>query len=189
MTSPSASSTASFSDFLDFDTDGEWEVSKARGPAIHAPAEVRDIVVTTYRVEWLDISDPENEFYAKNHIVSAVIFAESHHIAGKKYFAARLSMELSETLKEVKDHRSSEQSNFLRVLSSLIFFFFNQGHGNREHYHPGVYEISLLTYSDPTDGAAHSRTYTLKEGTTIGRFIEKVISRQIHLGRQVERVW
>ncbi|KIO27453.1 hypothetical protein M407DRAFT_232698 [Tulasnella calospora MUT 4182] len=79
---------------IDFNKDGQWDAQELEGPAIHAPADIRDIVVTTYRVEWLNISDPQTNFYAKNHMVSAVVFATPQFIGDKDYMSARLSEEI-----------------------------------------------------------------------------------------------
>ena len=52
---------------INFDTHGTWDANLFAGPAIHAPAAVRNIIVIDYVVQWLDISDPEANFFAKNH--------------------------------------------------------------------------------------------------------------------------
>ena len=80
---------------VDFDHDGEWDEEDQIGPAIHAPAYVKDIVVNKYRIEWLNLSEPETDFYSKNHMVATLIFAETVTIDDVDYSSARISMELS----------------------------------------------------------------------------------------------
>jgi hypothetical protein len=60
---------------MDFDNDGEWDDDEQTGPAIHTPSVIKDIIVNEYRIEWLNLSQPEENFYAKNHIVATVTFA------------------------------------------------------------------------------------------------------------------
>ena len=59
---------------MDFDHVGEWEEKDQNGHAIHAPNIIRNIVVTRYRVEWLNLSEPLINFYAKNHMVATLLF-------------------------------------------------------------------------------------------------------------------
>ena len=79
---------------MDFDRDGEWDEYYQIGPAIHAPDNVKNIVVDEYRIEWLNMAEPEDDFYAKNHMVATLIFAEAVTINDVEYGSARLSMEL-----------------------------------------------------------------------------------------------
>ncbi|SRR5258708_4827005 len=78
---------------IDFDTEGFWDFDEAQGPAIHVPDQVKNIVVTQYRIEWLNMSIPDEDFYAKNHMVAVVEFAQSTMIDREEYSSARLSME------------------------------------------------------------------------------------------------
>jgi len=70
---------------LNFNTDGTWDAQELKGPAIHAPTAIRNIAVTTYRMEWLNLSDPKTDFYAKNHMVASVVFATPQWIGGADY--------------------------------------------------------------------------------------------------------
>lgn len=79
---------------MDFDTNGRWNSEAAEGPAIHTPDNIKAIAVTNFRVEWLNASEPEQGFYAKNHIVASIEFAEDQVINGETYRSARLSVEL-----------------------------------------------------------------------------------------------
>ena len=79
---------------MDFDTDGEWDEKDQIGPAIHAPLDVKAIVVNQYRVEWLNLSDPKDKYYAKNHMVATLRFAKPEYIGDKRYSSARISVEL-----------------------------------------------------------------------------------------------
>ena len=81
---------------MNFDSDGSWDAEEQSGPAIHAPPNIKDIFVAGYRVEWLNISDPEKNFFAKNHMVATLLFAEPKIIDGTRFSSARLSMELGE---------------------------------------------------------------------------------------------
>lgn len=80
---------------MDFDNDGEWNNVQQKGPAVHAPLDIKNIPIMGYRVEWLNMSKPEENFYAKNHMVAMLAFTESKGIGKKTYKAARISMELS----------------------------------------------------------------------------------------------
>ena len=78
---------------MDFDRDGAWNDQVQLGPAIHCPQGIKDIVVDKYRVEWLNMSDPVEDFYAKNHMVAGLVFAQPRVISGVEYQGARISME------------------------------------------------------------------------------------------------
>ena len=73
---------------MDFNHDGTWSESQ-QGPAIHAPDNVKNIIVEKYRIEWLNISDPKENFYAKNHMVATLVFSEGVIINNLNYFSAR----------------------------------------------------------------------------------------------------
>jgi len=79
---------------MDFDTNGLWDYETAEGPAIHTPDNIKAIAITNFRVEWLNASEPDQGFYAKNHIVASVEFAKAQTINEETYLAARLSVEL-----------------------------------------------------------------------------------------------
>lgn len=85
---------------MDFDNDGRWNDQKQAGPAIHTPSAIKHTIINEYRIEWLDLSEPENNFYAKNHMVATVKFTTPQFFNGKKYLSARISMETG-TEKEV----------------------------------------------------------------------------------------
>lgn len=80
---------------LNFNTDGTWDAQELEGPAIHAPAAIRNIIANRYRVEWLDMSNPKTNFYAKNHMVASVVFDTPQWIEGTEYKSARLSVEVN----------------------------------------------------------------------------------------------
>ncbi|KIO27443.1 hypothetical protein M407DRAFT_232693 [Tulasnella calospora MUT 4182] len=148
---------------IDFNNDGKWDVWGQEGPAIHAPADVRDIVVTTYRVEWLNVSDPNTNFYSKNHMVSAVVFARPQWIGGKEYMSARLSEELNFNVQP--------EDQVPGVLSILRC---------GEDYAPGTYTLALQKHDAVSIRAVHSRTYTLRAATTIGMLIDAITSKYMH---------
>lgn len=85
---------------IDFNSDGEWDVEKHEGPAIHAPDGVKAIAITGYRIEWLDMSEPSIEFYPKNHMVGTAIFATSQWFMGVESKSARISMEVDVEVSE-----------------------------------------------------------------------------------------
>ena len=89
---------------MNFDKDGEWNEEVQVGPAIHAPDNARKIVVDGYRIEWLNLSEPQNNFYAKNHMVATLIFAETATMNDVEYSTARLSMELGSGGKVAEIH-------------------------------------------------------------------------------------
>ena len=78
---------------MNFDNYGKWSGRSLTGPAVHAPANVKAIVISTYRIEWLNMSDLDNDFYAKNHMIATLVFAQDEWINGHVYKSARLSME------------------------------------------------------------------------------------------------
>ncbi|KIO26489.1 hypothetical protein M407DRAFT_7785 [Tulasnella calospora MUT 4182] len=150
---------------LDFNTDGAWDPEELIGPAIHAPAEIKDIPISEFRVEWLKTPQP----YAKNHMVAAVTFAEPQLLNNKKYYSARLSMELGPEKK----------------VSGATKETYKPG----RQYFPGVYTVALLVYPMPTRRALHYVTYDLRQGTTIGTLINKVIAKKMHDRRLLEGMW
>lgn len=79
---------------MDFDKDGEWDNDTQSGPAIHTPQEIKNIAIKHFRVEWFNLSDPDRNFYSKNHMVGAVTFVEPYASNGVEYCSARISMEL-----------------------------------------------------------------------------------------------
>ncbi|KAL7922620.1 hypothetical protein ACQKWADRAFT_312853 [Trichoderma austrokoningii] len=150
--------------YVDFERDGKWNKKSQTGPAIHTPKDIRDIVVKSYRIEWLDLSEPKFDYYAKNHIVATVVFAASKTIGGVKYRSARLSMEVDE-VKIVGELATRPDTKSLRPGSE---------------YMPGVYTVKLLTYQSPTHRAPHHRTYPVRAGLTIGNLINKILERSMH---------
>jgi len=83
------------------------------GPAIHAPPDVRAIVLQqAFRIEFLNISTPKQALYAKNHITSMVTFVEPFLVDGTHYLSARISMELGPVA-------SLDSSNIGKVSSML----------------------------------------------------------------------
>ena len=91
---------------MDFDHDRKWDEEDQIGLAIHALAYVKYIVVEKYRIEWLNLSEPETDFYAKNHMVATLIFAETMTIDDVDYSLARISMELGIEKESHCDRRS-----------------------------------------------------------------------------------
>ncbi|EWC46698.1 hypothetical protein DRE_04185 [Drechslerella stenobrocha 248] len=87
--------------FVNFDTDGKWDNQNMVGPAVHTPQYVRNTIIIEYRIEWLNMSEPENDFYSKNHMVASAIFARPLKISNENYASARISMELSEDSRPV----------------------------------------------------------------------------------------
>src|SRR5258708_38341355 len=79
---------------MDFDNDGEWKNDKQTGPAIHTPSIIKNIIVNRYRIEWLNISLPDKDFYAKNHMVATVTFTTPQFFNNVEYLSARISLEL-----------------------------------------------------------------------------------------------
>lgn len=77
-----------------FDTDGEWDPLSLEGPAVHVPENIKNIAINKLRVEWLNVSSPDSNFYSKNHMITSLVFKEAVSIGGKLYRSARLSMEL-----------------------------------------------------------------------------------------------
>lgn len=102
---------------MDFNHDGTWSESQ-QGPAIHAPDNVKNIIVEKYRIEWLNISDPKENFYAKNHMVATLVFSEGVIINNLNYFSARLSMELGPE-ERVAEIVSQEVRNSTPILTSV----------------------------------------------------------------------
>ena len=100
MSSSSISSNVTSSDqdtengSVTFETVGEWDPNRAQGPAVVVPRDIKNIVLTKYRIEWLDVSSRDENYYAKNHIVASVTFAEYFRINSTSYSSARISMEL-----------------------------------------------------------------------------------------------
>jgi len=88
---------------INYDNDGEWSDQGLEGPAIHAPAHIKAIVINRYRIEWLDVSEPERDLYFKNHIVATAIFAQPVWINDREWSSARLSMEIERNDKVVAD--------------------------------------------------------------------------------------
>lgn len=78
---------------INFDSDGIWDIWRQAGPSIHCPDHIKNIVITEYRIEWLDMSRPESNSYVKNHMVSMVLFETPCAVGGKIYKSARISME------------------------------------------------------------------------------------------------
>jgi len=81
---------------IDFDSGETLDVKGQAGLAIHAPDRVNAIVVTKYHIKWLDISDPDTNFYPKNHMVGSMIFATPQRFGDVEYYSARISMEVDE---------------------------------------------------------------------------------------------
>ncbi|KIO24938.1 hypothetical protein M407DRAFT_8674 [Tulasnella calospora MUT 4182] len=146
---------------MDFNHDGAWDYQDQLGPAIHCPQIIKNIVVDEYRVEWLNMSDPDEDFYSKNHMAGGLAFTHPQVIGGVEYQGARISMEtgLIKKVVTVPGHDTWETG---------------------KHYNPGTFTVTLLKYSSVTQRAVHHRTYQLRQGTTIGHLIDKIIARQMH---------
>lgn len=92
-----------------------------RGPAIHAPLDIKQISVTVCRIEWLISSDPELGFYAKNHMCMILVFDHAVMIGRERYKSARLSIENPSNLGgEVADIVSQEVCNVHGVFLTSI---------------------------------------------------------------------
>ncbi|KAJ7803328.1 hypothetical protein B0H14DRAFT_2613430 [Mycena olivaceomarginata] len=146
---------------LDFDSDGSWETDLQSGPAIHAPAHIKNILIDSYRVEWLNLSEPDEDFYSKNHMVATLSFDAPVTIGDTGYSSARLSMELGERGKAVNLEATADRQP-------------------KEQYCPGEWTLRLLTYSTPTIRSAHFRTFPVRQGLKIGDLLDKVIGAKMH---------
>ncbi|KAL1668905.1 hypothetical protein EV121DRAFT_266363 [Schizophyllum commune] len=148
--------------YVNFDAGGAWNEAKQRGPAIHAPTSVQNIVVSRYAVQWLDLSEPESGFYAKNHMVAALSFAQPWTPDGLTYYnSARLSMELGV---EKKSADLIGQEDWLPG----------------DHYIPGEFSVRLFETDEHSDLVVHHLTYNVRERAKIGDFIRAVIQRNMH---------
>lgn len=78
---------------MDFDNDGAWFDYGQEGPVVHAPTIIKNISVAVCRIEWLNMSDPKDNFYAKNHMCMTLVFNHYVTIDGMPYGSARLSIE------------------------------------------------------------------------------------------------
>src|SRR5260221_9130582 len=81
---------------INFDSDGAWDDKKHHGPAIHAPDDVKAIVIAKYCIKWLDMSAPSANFYSKNHMVGFAIFVTSQWFGGVQYKSAKISMDIDD---------------------------------------------------------------------------------------------
>jgi len=141
--------------------------------------EVKSVVIDQYRLEWLDTSNAEENFYAKNDMVAAVKFAEVQQINGARYKSARLSVENAESYYyTVLDTGAVPLVRYIATCSESNFF--DQGYISGKDYLPSVYTVTLLKYSGPTQRSAHHLTYDVKQGTTAGELIDKFISLKMH---------
>ena len=91
---------------MDFDHDGKWDEEDQIGPAIHTPAYVKDIVVEKYRIERLNLLEPKTDFYAKNHMITTLIFTETVTIDNVDYSSTWICMELGIEKESHCNHRS-----------------------------------------------------------------------------------
>ena len=80
----------------DFDNIAPWKAAKAEGPANKAPADIRALRANLLRAEWLDLSEPAEDIYVKNHMVFSALLETPTVIGDRTYFAARLSMEVND---------------------------------------------------------------------------------------------
>ncbi|ETW82201.1 hypothetical protein HETIRDRAFT_427309 [Heterobasidion irregulare TC 32-1] len=132
------------------------------GPAIRTPPIVRDIVVTKYSVQWLNLSLPEQGFYAKNHMVAALDSAQPWTIDGITYYnSARISMELGV---EMQSADVIGQEDWV----------------SGENYFPGEYAVRLFKTDELFDLVVYHLTYNDRTGATIGDFIDEVLERDMH---------
>lgn len=89
---------------MDFDTYRQWNFFKRMGPAIHAPSWVREIILNpNICIEFLDVSEPAQGVYLKNHITATVTFANPVWVRNKKIVSARISMEPGPPLAVIKE--------------------------------------------------------------------------------------
>ena len=121
---------------MDFDNDGEWDDDEQTGPAIHTPSIIKDIVITEYRIEWLNLSEPENNFYAKNHMVATVTFATPQVFGNKEYSSARISMEVGTEKKVVEIVGQEVRSTHIPMSTSQSYLFLDLGLDARRPLQP-----------------------------------------------------
>ena len=103
MSSPPSSSSADAWDIMNFDTDGAWDSGKHRGPAIHTPIWLRNLRIVLFRIEFIDLAIPADNFFSKNHIVGTGILANPIFHEGDVFLSVRISMETAEVMKKVTD--------------------------------------------------------------------------------------
>ena len=72
---------------MDLDASGAWGPQKPVGLAVHTPAEVQDISIPEFCIEWLGVSEPSNNFYTESHMVATVVFVTSQSFNGKRFRA------------------------------------------------------------------------------------------------------
>ncbi|KAL1701614.1 hypothetical protein EV121DRAFT_294064 [Schizophyllum commune] len=144
----------------DFDNIAPWKAAKAEGPANKAPADIRALRANLLRAEWLDLSEPAEDIYVKNHMVFSALLETPTVIGDRTYFAARLSMEVND----------KADANY-KIPDVLICY---------DDYAAGVYTMKLLTYAGPTTSAAHVRSYSLRQGTTLGELVDAVVNERMH---------
>jgi hypothetical protein len=97
---------------------GTWG-SNHSGPAVATPDLVKNIVVKPeIHIEFLNISNPNTGFYAKNHIVSSVNFADENGIkfTNSTYYSAQISMELASFYRPVKSIEGRVSSQILHPI-------------------------------------------------------------------------
>ncbi|KAL1722376.1 hypothetical protein EV715DRAFT_287397 [Schizophyllum commune] len=147
----------------DFDNIAPWDAAEGQGPANKAPANIRALRVTVLRAEWLDLSIPKESVYVKNHMVFSAVLETPVTIGRVTYFAARLSMEVND---------EADASYKIPDINDILICY--------EDYAAGVYTMNLLPYAGPTNRAAHSRSYTIAQGTTLGDLVDAVVSKRMH---------
>ncbi|KAF7761891.1 hypothetical protein Agabi119p4_9883 [Agaricus bisporus var. burnettii] len=147
-------------DYINFDANGEWDEANLIGPAVLVPKHIRSLVVTEYRLEWLNLSDPGE--HLKNHMIAAVTFSTPIYLNNDWYYAARLSMETATNDQAYKDVQGAET------------------YEPCDDFWIGNYELRLRSYTGPTKSKAHLVTFELKQGTTVGDLIDKVVEKKMH---------
>ncbi|KAI5893395.1 uncharacterized protein SCHCODRAFT_0102517 [Schizophyllum commune H4-8] len=147
----------------DFDNIDEWDAAGSQGPANKAPANIRALRTNLLRVEWLDISMPAEDMYVKNHMVFSALMETPIVIGRKTYFAARLSMEVND---------EADASYTIPDVNDILICY--------DDYAAGAYTMKLLQYAGPTNSAAHVRSYSLKQGTTLGELVDAVVTQRMH---------
>lgn len=70
---------------MDFDQEGSWVPETHSSPAIHTPEDIKAICNNTFRVKWLNMSDTNEDLFAKNHMIAVLSFEMDEKIAGKTY--------------------------------------------------------------------------------------------------------
>ncbi|KAF3924918.1 hypothetical protein ABW21_db0207814 [Orbilia brochopaga] len=64
--------------------------------------------------------------------------------------------------------------------AKLIAGVMNKAWTCNEEYLPGTYELKLRDFTGPSSRSAHTRTYNVRAGTTLGDIISRVLGQRMH---------